>query len=121
MILAYSYLGCFFSKVGFFRRGLMIACQAATGKMAFFNDVLTISDRTGAKHVMCSFRSQVGIGSRLQDLFGDLRITFSTSSSVAGIKQDNGSKLIDTGSSKQFKWVMVESNSSQIFSILFVK
>jgi len=72
--------------VGFFNKGLIRDVLKDLGTLAVSIERLMIFVSIGSSSVLHSFRSQVGIGSSSQDLFGDCIMIFSTSSSVVGRK-----------------------------------
>ena len=79
--LAFLYLGYVF-----FNKGLTREVLKDLGTLAVSIERLMIFVNIGRSSILHSFRSQVGIGSSSQDLFGDFIMTFSTSSSVVGRK-----------------------------------
>ncbi len=70
------------SSPNFFKRGMTKASLYSSGKVPVERDILTMSVITGNSRSI-HFRSKsVGMGSKLQDLQGDLKINFLTSSIV---------------------------------------
>ena len=72
------------SRYGFFKRGLMWARFSSTGTCDVSKELFTIATIIGASSLVHDLSSQVGIGSRLQDLSGEDSMMPMTSSLVVG-------------------------------------
>ena len=78
------------SSVGFFIRGRTSACFSCDGKMPDCIDRLHRLQMTGVTCVDKRFSSQVGMGSSMQDLEGELRSRVAISCSDTGSNNDSG-------------------------------
>ena len=67
-------MNTFLSNVVFFKRRLIIAECAPLGKIPDDNEKFIMCVKTGTSSDIFTFSNQVGIGSSLLDLLGDLDI-----------------------------------------------
>jgi len=75
------------SESGFFNNGVIYATLKRSGTQPDDSDVLNRCVRYGESRSIQSFRSHVGVGSRLDCLAGALRTSLMTSSQLRGVNR----------------------------------